>query len=397
MQDNSAGGLEVRSFSWGRVINRIVLAIVFFGLLSLPVLWFDRPSFVPALSENRLPKPFPHHNLFWFQQFGDWFSDRFGMRDALVYYGSRLQMARTGTPMNQDVVIGRDGWQFFDAHYTPGHPHFADLLGQDPLTEGDLRTIADNLERVRDRLDACGIPFYFVVAPDKQTIYPEKLWVQPPPGSETNADQLVRFIAAADPKLRMIDLRDPLKNAKATQAYELYKRTDTHWNTLGAFVGYRAIAARLIHDAVMAPSPRTGFSAYHISRHPFDGGDIAVNLLSLPGYFKDYVVTFDPVAPRQARLVNLAGWPANGGDFELTGNTAATGRLLLFRDSFSGELMPFFAEDFNRMYSLLAHRVDGNAVRKANPSVVIFEIVERNLRYLEDGPTNLGMTCQKVS
>jgi alginate O-acetyltransferase complex protein AlgJ len=395
MSGNSMDGAEVRQFSLVRAINRFVLAFVFFGILSLPILWFGRPSFVPALQENRLPTPFPHYSLFWFQQVERWFDDRFGMRDALVYYGSRLQMARTGTPTNQEAVVGRDGWLFYDEHYTPGHPHFADMLGQAPLNEADLRTIAANLEQVRDRLQRCGTPFYLVLAPDKQTVYPEKLWVQAPPGTVTSADQLMRYLTAADPRLRIVDLRNPLRKAKAAQPYELYKRTDTHWNTLGAFVGYQAITARLVQDRVIAASPRSGLDAYRLTREPFDGGDIAVNLLSLPGYFKDYIVRFDPVAPRHAALLTLPGWPAQGVDFELTGNPAATGKLVLFRDSFSGELMPFFAEDFNRMFAVLSHRVDGDVIGRAQPDVVILELVERNLRLLRDAPVNLPLACNR--
>lgn len=376
-----------------RLANRIVLPVVFFAVLSVPVLWFGKPSFVQTLEENRLPAPFPHYSLFWFQNFERWFDDRFGMRDALVYFGSRLQMARTGSPMSQDVVAGRNGWFFYDRHYSPGHPHFAEMFGQAPLPDSELRTIAGNLTRVRERLKGCGIPFYLVLAADKQTIYPEELWVPPPKDAVTRTDQLVRYLASADPDLKVIDLRASLIAAKGSQPYDLYKRTDTHWNTLGAFIGYRAITKRLVADGVRSDTGLTRFDAYRISQHPFDGGDIVVNLLSLPGYFKDYVVTFDPVQPRRAHTVNPPGWPRLSTNFRSTDNPAASGRLLLLRDSFAGELMPFLAQDFNRMYSLAANSVDGEWVGKAQPDVAILEIVERNIQSLEDGPTNLEKAC----
>ncbi len=393
----SADRASTRPFSLRRMANRIVLPVAFFVLLSLPLLWFGRPSFVPALEENRAPTPFPHYTLFWFRHFERWFDDRFGMRDALVYYGSRLQMARTGSPMDPEVVAGRDGWFFFDRHYSPGHPHFAEMFGQTPLPDSELEAIARNLTLSRQRLESCGIPFYLVLAPDKQSVYPEKLWVPPPEDAVTRTDQLERYLASVDPKLKVIDLRKPLREAKADQAYDLYKRTDTHWNALGAFVGYRAIMKQLVGDGVMAASNRTRFDAYRIARHPFDGGDIVVNLLSLRGYFKDYVVTFDAVEPRRAHPLDLPGWPAQSTDFTLTENPAASGRLLLIRDSFAGELMPFLAQDFNRMYSLAEHRVDGASVRKAQPNVVVLEIVERNIESLEDRPMNLEKACKPIS
>ncbi|CAG4907119.1 alginate O-acetyltransferase AlgX-related protein [Paraburkholderia saeva] len=386
-------GLEIRALS--RVLNRVVLALVFFGMLALPIVWFGRASFAPATHENRRLEPFPKYSLYWFQSFEHWFSDRYGMRDALVYYGSQLQIARTGTPMNQDVVKGRDNWLFYDENYTLGQPHFASLYGKAPFSASDLQVIGGNLAQVRKHLAECGIPFYFVLAPDKQTIYPEKLWTPPPADAVTQADQLMTYLRTTDPELRVIDLRKPVKGAKASQMYELYKRTDTHWNTLGAFIGYQTIAKTLVHDGLLPDTPGANPASYKISRVPFKGGDIAVNLLDLPDYFEDYVVPFDPVEPRHAHEITLPGWPADIDDaFRVTENPAARGDLLLYRDSFAGELMPFFAEDFHHMYSFLGRKVDGERVRQAHPKVVMLQIVERSLRHLNEGPVNMEQACK---
>jgi hypothetical protein len=317
------------------------------------------------------------------------------MRDALVYYGSRLEMARTGLPMNQQVVVGRDNWLFYDEDYTPGHLHFASLYGKDPLVPSDLQAIADNLSSVRKHLAACRIPFYLVIAPDKQTIYPEKLQMPPPSGATTQADQLDAYLRAVDPELRVIDLREPVKAAKAAQSQELYYRTDTHWNELGAFFGYQAIAKRLVHDGVLAGAVGTRLDSYRIRTTPSAGGDIAVNLLDLPGYFRDHAVQLDNTQARQAHDISLPGWPQNiNNSFRVTENPAASGTLLLYRDSFFDALTPFVAEDFHRIYSFLGRGIDGNRIRQAHPQAVMLEIVERGLRHLVDKPVNLDTACE---
>lgn len=395
MQEYKQARINLELGKLARSLNRAALVIAFFGILALPLIWFGRASFVPATQENRRLEPFPKYSLYWFQSFERWFSDRYGMRDALVYYGSRLQMARTGTPMNQNVVIGRDNWLFFDENYVAGQPHFASLYGKALFSASELEVIGENLAQVRRNLAACGIPFYFVLAPDKQTIYPEKLWTPPPSDAVTQADQLVAYLRKTDVDLRVIDLRKPVKDAKPSQQYELYTRTDTHWNTLGAFFGYQAIANTLVHDGVLADAARANLGVYRISREPFKGGDIAVNLLDLPDYFEDYVVPFYPIESRHAHEITLPGWPASIGDaFRVTENPAAQGDLLLYRDSFSGELMPFFAEDFHRMYSFLGRKIDGERVREAHPKVVMLQIVERGLRHLNEGPVNMDHVCE---
>jgi hypothetical protein len=278
---------------------------------------------------------------------------------------------------------------FFDEHYQPGQPHMADKYGRDPLSSGELEAIARNLGQADESLRACGVPFYVVVAPDKEAIYPDKLNPPAPADAVTQADQMMAYLRMHAPKVQVLDLREALHTARREQAYDVYKRTDTHWNTLGAFFGYQAIARRLVADGVLSSAPRADLAGYRVSRERFPGGDIAVNLLDLPGYFEDYLVRLDPLVPRTAhpegeddRTVQMA-------------NPQASGTLLLFRDSFAEELTPFLAEDFGRIDSHLEHRLDGALVHAARPTAVMLEIVQRNVRRLREGPQRLEQACGK--
>lgn len=371
-------------------LNRYAVVAVFLVLIALPAVWFGRTSFAPApLHENRKMSPAPALSIHLFQETDRWFSDRFGMRDALVYYGSRLQMARTGTPSNQDVVIGPSKWLFYDQYYVPGRPHFADTLGKDPLSASQLRLATDNVIQAHRALAACGIPFYFVVAPDKQAIYPEKLGIHIPADAKSNADQLIESLRTAAPALKIIDLRGVVQNAKAQAPYDLYMRTDTHWNSLGAFYGYQAIMQRLAADRVASLSRWTQLSNWTVTQAKFDKGDIAVNLLSLPGYFEDYATRFKRQPARQAV------WQGD----ELSGsstNAAGKGHLVMYRDSFAAELMPFLGEDFATTWSALGRELDGDAIAQQHPNVVMLEIVARNIRMLKEPPVNMDRLCRKT-
>lgn len=392
MQDSAAPFDGTRS--WAARLNRWIVALAFFALLALPIVWFERPALVgEALQENRTLNPFPGFSVHTFQEFDRWFSDRFGMRDALVHYGSRLQMARTGAPTNHDVVVGPDKWLFYDQYYVPGQPHFADLLGKDPMSGAQLETIATHLSDIEHALSACGIPFYFVIAPDKQTVYPEKLGAHVAPGTQTEADQLTAYLHDNAPRLRVIDLRRPLIEAKASAPFEIYKRTDSHWNSLGGFYGYRAMAQRMVHDGVMPGTVWTDIHQWRITRHPFDNGDIAINLLSLPGYFEDYDTELERSAPKTARRASAPDG-AQQVDGIFSDNPQGHGSLLLYRDSFAGELMPYLSEDFAHMWSYQGRDVDGSEIARRAPSVVVLEIVERNLRMLKKSPPkDLDRAC----
>ena len=102
----------------------------------------------------------------------------------------------------------------------------------------------------------------------------------------------------------------------------------------------------------------------------------------------------DSTRPWQAHDISLPGWPPNiNNSFRVTESPAASGSLLLYRDSFFDALTPFVAEDFHRIYSFLGRRIDGDRVRQAHPNVVMLEIVERGLRHLVDTPVNLASAC----
>ncbi|VVE59441.1 alginate O-acetyltransferase [Pandoraea iniqua] len=390
-----------------RTLNAAVLPVAFFCALAVPVLKFGVPI-LPAgtIQENRKmaapPKPmetygFENANQ-WFSDFNSWFNDNFGGRDVLVHYGARADLIRTGVPANANVVLGKDGWLFYDMNYQKGQPRFAEYLGRNRYTPEVLARMGANLEKVRSALSACGIPFYFVLAADKQTVYPEKLRMSFPeqPGSRTT--QFMTYLSQTYPQIKSIDLRGPMIAAKASEKGELYKRTDTHWNALGAFYGYKTVTDRLVADGIVKPTWHTDRSRYQVTEQPFAGGDIAINMLSVEGMFKDYVYTVTSGTPHTGQYsTGLPNWPVIPGDdhFVSFENPSADGTLLLYRDSFGAEMFSYLSEDYRHLYTTRTWIVDGKDVAAAKPDVVIFEIVERYLTYLEQPPVNLGAMCAK--
>lgn len=384
-----------------KLANKFFPLVVFFGILLVPIAFFNREGFDPAhLQENRRLEPFPKFKLFWFQGLERWFNDRFGMRTGLVYYGARLQMQLLGISTNRKVILGHDGWLFLDENFKVGNPILADFLGRSPFSSPQLARIAANLKQTQSALASCSIPFYFVMAPDKQSIYPEKVPVQRSRPSSSRADQLFEYLRANVPELRTIDLRRPLLEEKLRQPRDLFLRTDTHWNKLGAFVAYREIASRLASDGVIPRTLRTDPTSYLIESIPFEGGDLAVSALFLPGYFEDYRVLFKNKLARNSRL--LDGPPkwvdkSNPQELETYANPAGRTTLLVYRDSFFSDLLPFIAEDFGHVFAVFkpatSSEVDGRQVQQSGANVVLLEIVERHLHWLEKEMVNLQTSC----
>lgn len=127
-----------------------------------------------------------------------------------------------------------------------------------------------------------GVRHYgIILAPDKETIYPEFLpdWARPAANSVTDA-----LFSQVDRRI-YFDTRPALKQAKAEFSYDLYYKTDSHWNPLGAYVAFRAFAeefSRTDREFKWYPpqlTPQTIFSHWA-------NGDLA-RLLRMKGKLQD--------------------------------------------------------------------------------------------------------------
>jgi alginate O-acetyltransferase complex protein AlgJ len=360
-------------------VNRFALVVGFFVLLLLPTLFFGHPGTTnQAVRENRRLAEFPRASLFFFQNLEKWYTDHFGGRTTLIYYGARWQMDWIGLPGNRNVVLGQDNWLFYDQHYKPGQALFADFLGKTRFSDGQLQRIRDNLLRTHRSLTACGIGFYLVMPPDKQTIYADKMPFSRPPQTKTRADQLFDALRTA-PELHAIDLRPALHAAREAETLPLYLKTDTHWNALGAYHGVRALLQSM--DTSGRPGvPATPRQAYELASAPYPGGDIAVSLLSLPNYFDDAQLNMT-LPGDTAKAIDAAQRHYR--------NPARAGRLLLYGDSFSELMLPLLAQHFGEVTGLPRAQIDAQDLQIHRPDVVVLEVLERLLGALEAGPLNL--------
>ena len=113
--------------------------------------------------------------------------------------------------------------------------------------------------------------FLFVLAPNKETIYPALLPAAAAPVRRPSIMDLLAADLARGPDSGFVDLRPVMRRAAA--AAPLYFRTDTHWNALGALAAYQEVAARLRTWYPGMPVP--SLSGYGISWREGAGGDLS--------------------------------------------------------------------------------------------------------------------------
>lgn len=133
------------------------------------------------------------------------------------------------------VIQGQDGWLYFGSDAsnlcTPIHS-VADTL--------------DRLNRLAHAVQSSGRRFVLLVAPDKSTVYPDKLpdsYV----GKDCSTTRRTAFWNALEkrPPAGYVDLRGPLEAAQKSNGVPIYRQTDTHWAPQGAAVYAQQLAKAL--------------------------------------------------------------------------------------------------------------------------------------------------------
>lgn len=369
----------------GRSLNRfrfLGTGVGFIALLLLPTLdqWLGLSAGFKS-TEKRILAPFPTfefpHLRTFISQFGLYYKENFGWRNALFYQYSHWKLRGLGvSPLPEKVVIGKHGWFF------PGNSHNGvvnQYRGLQPLSAATLDSISGRLNHYQRELAKQGTRLYVLVAPDSYTIYPENvpdyLKTRTAP---SNFDRLKQHLAQHT-RIPLVDVRDKLRAAKAIHV--TYCQTDTHWNDFGSLIASLGLAERVRQDFPRMPVPQ--LANYRIQPKRGAPGDL-VFLLALNREIADSV-NYQIEPPLALRPKKLESIPNPETDLPterfVTANKTAP-KLFLMGDSFSYTMNQFVPGYFRETYVTRSPRLDLKRVRAERPDVVVIEIVERNIDML---------------
>lgn len=224
-----------------RTVTDLLIAVLFGGLIFVPfLLSLAGTGKAYSEAERRMLAPFPSMSMgpgslvAFARGFDAYYQDHFGLRELLIHRYYREMGKRFRDVRLPDVVVGRDGWFFYS-----GEDVLDDLTGERAFEPGRLRRLAETIKSRRKWLEGQGIFYLAAVAPNKQSIYPAYLPEYIP---RTDAPSMLDTAVAVlngDPGSRIIDLRPVL--LAAGEEKRLYDKTDTHWNSLGAYIAYREV------------------------------------------------------------------------------------------------------------------------------------------------------------
>ncbi len=374
---------------------RMLIGII--GLMMGLMLLAPRIVRGPDLEENRVLAQRPAwprsiDELSLFRKAADaWISDRFPARPHLIGALNRARML-IGVSGSSRVVIGRDGWLFYD-----GGDNLAAAQAPGPA-DGQALPWLFNLAGRTEALNADGVTYLVLAPPLQETVYPEYAprWFRLEP--ERQAVRLAD-LAQRTGAGEVLYLHSTLMAAKA-RGVPMYTRHDTHWTGQGAWEGYAALMRRLKAMGAVTddPRPMSDFSEIRPG-HVVKPRNLALMLGVASLVDIHYLELGDPQAEARATTTWLG--PVRDWTKPHVIDTGASGKpvLMLTRDSFSTALVPYLYRHFSRI--VLSHNQDGtwreDLMETYRPDIVVLEVLESGLGYsLDPAPPPSEATRQRI-
>ncbi len=395
-----------------KIVSDWSIIFIFAAILSGSfLLWAFQPDKLFSKKEKRPLANFPKIETVanvkgYITQLDIYYQDHFGLREWMTHRYQQEVRKRFGESGNPLVVEGKAGWLFFAVDGV-----LEDLQGKLRFSDEEVNRLCRGLQAKHDWFAKQGILYIPFVAPNKQSIYENKLKdsYRVLKGAETRFEQVLNACGNG----LLYDLRPELK--KQSKNERVYAKTDTHWNGKGALLAYYYLMGE-----VQKTFPEFSFRKEFIfAEKPLvkKGGDLALMLDQ-----RDLYKEFWPVLQPNEIQVEKGAIPSIVKQHLILpklkpvlyrGNPSGT-RLLVLRDSFYNALIAYTSVNFSESLYLWQFwdeeslKMSGPhtlfpIIKTFKPDVVIEQIVERHLDWLLEsvdhdwaGSKQVSTTIEKI-
>ena len=277
---------------------------------------------------------------------------------------TRIKFLISGKVISNSVFDGKDKWLFYSSK-NDGHL-INDYKGKNHPSNQKLEEMKNNLISNFTFLKNRGIKFIVFVAPNKGKIYsryfPDNFIIAP----QTTTDYVVEQMQSSNFDFPVIY---PYKELlEYSLKYQLYYPRDTHWNQLGAYIGFRA----LLKEGFNYDLPT--IDSLSIKEEQSKGKGDLTYMVKLDKYYP-YLTEYSLKEYDDIQTTTIKDY--------VNPNPLINKSVLVIGDSFSEGLTKYLIKTFTKVSVI--HRKDYNIdkLEKFKPDVVVFESVGR-LFYQKD-------------
>lgn len=254
------------------------------------------------------------------------------------------------------TIIGRYNWLFYTET-------LADYQGGNIIE--DYAGHVQSLINLKNLCDELGKELYFIILPNKNSVYPEYMPTLSRVADKRRVEYLKEYIDANTDVI----LQYPLKEMYANKPYhQLYFRYDTHWSPYGFQIGVNSLYSAMGMDTI-------DYEDYEITPVEKYTGDLAILAgMDISSYPSDEegVISYKPeIACEETEDKRY---------LETNSESDNKKNIVMMGDSFRFGFSFFLSKDFSHMLMfdrvLKGNESVENQIKEAD--VIVIELVERN-------------------
>lgn len=317
------------------------------------------------------------------KEFEDYYNDSFAGRKKLISKYVKLQ-----GKLNIDTgqyFYGQNGWMFYDSIKANNGNTLVDYYAEVYFDDEDLAKMVKGINMAYDFYAQRGIKYVIFVAPNKENVYSEFMPERMQKIRKSNISRMDKAVEYLKKhvKAEIVNAKPAMLSAKDKVAQDLYFKKDTHWNNIGAYVGFSSLAQVLNQWGAGIKLP--SLAALDITSGELRDMDMEAGAKEWT-YEVAYRPNLNSVCVQFEQNERVSVCKTSG-----TGNSQ---KLLVWTDSFASALMPYF----NRSYKTVFYSVAGlkklseieAIVDETKPNIVVDELVERYFQRFANYPRIFG-------
>jgi len=298
------------------------------------------------------------------KEYDQYANDHILMRNELVTVNNYIDYFIFQQSSNTNVILGTDGWLFYSKE-EDGDP-VNSYRGMDLYTEEELKAVADNCVKQKEYAESIGKEFVIMIAPNKERMYAEYMpELYGEPAEEYRVKQIVDYLRA-NTDVRIVYPYDALKQAKTAVSDLLYYKSDTHWNSVGAYVGCRELLEEL---GIEMPGVE---DVERVRTDPLSGDLAGMN--GLAGF--DFGDTYYVINGYDTHGFEYADYDFLGVVHCKTANGDGR-KLYVVRDSFGSSMIEILGSQFCESWLRHFSTYTPEDIKTYNPDIIVYETVER--------------------
>ena len=313
------------------------------------------------------------------KKYEEYFNDYLSFRNELVKLKNLNDIFVFKNIISDRVLLGKNKWLFSnDDNLTEKYMGIERYY----FTKEELEKAKNNLIHFRDELEKKNIDFIFMVCPDKQFIYSEYMpdYIKRK-STKNDTDIFVEYIKN-NTDIKVVYPKEELLKYK--DKYQLYYKYDSHWNTLGAYIGYTELTRILNIDNKSIESFKIleFDSAYRNSNK--DSSTFYNDMAKMVGL--NYIKTFRDdiiyiLEDYKYTITNITyDWSSSRISNYNLDNFKNNRNILIIRDSYSFEMMDYIITTFKQSEFINIGSFKNENITEYNPDIVVFQLVEWDLK-----------------